>query len=73
MYMVMKMKNTTRPDMAEGCNEKMDLEFAMWILRDGRTKRTRERYKNIQEKYGAKTVVIKNQKELDTFIAKSLD
>ena len=51
----------------------MDLEFAMWILRDGRTKRTRERYKNIQEKYGAKTVVIKNQKELDNFIAKSLD
>jgi len=25
-------KNTTRPDMAAGCNEKFDAEFARWIL-----------------------------------------
>ena len=66
-------KNTTRPDMAEGCNEKLDLEFVMWILRDGRTKDARERYKNVCKKYAKKTVVIKNQRELDAWIAKSLD
>ena len=29
----------TRPDMTEGCYEKMDFEFAKWVLIDGRKKR----------------------------------
>ena len=29
----------TRPDMTEGCYEKMDVEFAKWVLIDGRKKR----------------------------------
>ena len=33
-------KNTTRPDMAEGCKEKFDLEFIKWILWDRRRKRS---------------------------------
>lgn len=61
-------KNTTRPDMAEGCNEKFDLEFIKWILRDGRTKRAKNRYKDLISKYADKTVVIKNQKQLNKYI-----
>ena len=61
-------KNETRPDMAEGCKEKFDLEFAKWILWDGRTKRARERYRGIISKYKKKAIVIKNQKELDRYI-----
>ena len=61
-------KNKTRPDMAEGCNEKFDFEFAKWILWDGRTKRTRDRYRAIISKYPDKAIVIKNQKELDRYI-----
>lgn len=60
-------KNTTRPDMAQGCNEKLDFEFIKWILWDGRKKSARERYKKVISQYGNKTVVIKNQKQLDRY------
>ena len=66
-------KNETRPDMAEGCKEKFDLEFAKWILWDGRTKRERERYKDLISKYGKKAVIIKNQKQLDAYIRRLND
>jgi adenylate kinase family enzyme len=63
-----KYKNTTRPDMADGCNEKLDSEFVKWILWKGRTKRAKERYKGVISKYGKKVVVIQTQKELDKYI-----
>ena len=63
-----KYKNTTRPDMAEGCNEKFDFEFIKWILWEGRSKRAKARYKKVIADYGNKTVVIKNQKELDRYL-----
>ena len=58
-------RNQTRPDMGEGCNEKLDWEFVWWVLRDGRTKSARERYQELIERYPDKVVVIRNQKELD--------
>ena len=60
-------KNTTRPDMAQGCNEKLDFEFIKWILWDGRKKSAKERYQKVISEYGNKTVVIKNQKQLDQY------
>ena len=54
--------------MAEGCKEKFDLEFAKWILWDGRTKRAKERYKGLISKYKNKAIIIKNQKQLDAYI-----
>ena len=63
-----KYKNTTRPDMAEGCNEKFDSVFIKWILWDERSKHEKERYKGLISKYGDKAVVIKNQKQLDIYI-----
>ena len=65
-------KNTTRADMAEGCNEKLDWAFIQWILRDGRTKATRNRYQGVINRYPEKTIVVKNQRQLDR-IQKSLD
>lgn len=67
-----KYKGKTRPDMAEGCGEKMDRAFAWWILHDGRNKAARERYKRVQTQYAGKVVVLKNQKQLDAFTAKYL-
>lgn len=61
----LKYRNQTRPDMGEGCTEKLDLEFVWWVLRDGRKKKARERYKKIQRDYGEKVVVLRNQRELD--------
>lgn len=63
-----KYKHTTRPDMADGCNEKLDWEFVKWVLRDGRTKESRLRYKNVRARYPRKTVVIKNQRQLDAVL-----
>ena len=62
-----KYKNTTRPDMAEGCNEKFDFDFIKWILWKGRSKKATKRYKAAISEYLEKTVVIKNQKQLDLY------
>lgn len=59
--------NRVRPDMAEGCAEKMDAEFAWWILYQGRTKKRREKYALVVKHYREKTKVIWNQRELDAF------
>ncbi len=64
----LKYKNQTRPDMADGCNEKFDLEFAKWILYKGRTKKKRQRYKDVILKYREKTVIIRNQRQLNRYI-----
>ena len=61
----LKYKNSTRPDMAEGCNEKLDPEFIKWILRDGRKEESRQRYQGVLARYPEKTILIKNQRQLD--------
>ena len=55
----------TRPDMAEGCKEKLDPEFITWVLWKGRTKHHRQRYQSIKARYPEKTIVVKNQRQLD--------
>lgn len=62
-----KNKGRTRDSVAEGCPEKFDWEFARWILWDGRKQKARDRYDGIRRTYGEKTVVLKNQRELDAF------
>ena len=61
-------RGRSRPDMAEGCDEKLDGEFIRWILWEGRTRERREHFHQIQRRYGQKTVMLKNQKELDQFM-----
>lgn len=61
-------KGKSRPDMAEGCNEKYDLEFVKWILWKGRSKTVRERYREIQKRYSDKVVVIRNQRQLNDYL-----
>ena len=56
--------------MGQGCNEKLDLAFIMWVLWKGRTKETRERYQRIAKQYKDKVVVLKNQRELDRWSTK---
>ena len=65
----LKYRNQTRPDMGEGCNEKLDWEFVRWVLYDGRKKQTKERYRRIIEQYKEKTVVLKSQRQLDEWSA----
>lgn len=60
-------KGKTRPDMGEGCNEKFDLEFMKWILWKGRRKKSKDLFRGVRERYGDKTVIIRNQRELDRY------
>ncbi|MDB8794576.1 DNA topology modulation protein [Romboutsia sp. 1001216sp1] len=63
-------KNTTREDMAKGCIEKIDLEFIWWILYEGRTKKIRNHYKQIEKNFKNKIVVLKKAKEVNLFLQK---
>ena len=58
-------KEGSRPDMADGCKEKLDWEFVKWVLWKGRTKESRQRYDGICARYPEKTIVVKNQRQLD--------
>jgi adenylate kinase family enzyme len=62
-----KYANSSRPDMADGCNEKFDFAFMKWILWEGRSKQANQRYRWILSQYGEKAIVIKNQRQLDQF------
>jgi len=66
-------KNTSRPDMAQGCSEKLDWEFITWVLWKGRKKETRDRFACVQQQYGAKVTVLKNQRQLDAYMARLPD
>lgn len=63
-----KFINKTRPDMGKGCNEKLDGEFIWWVLYKGRKKGAKERYNNVLSQYAEKTIVIRNQKQLDAWM-----
>ena len=60
-----KFKDQTRPDMGEGCKEKLDREFVKWVLWKGRSKEARARYESVCARYPEKTFVIKNQRQLN--------
>lgn len=61
-------KNTSRESMENGCAEKMDLAFIWWILYKGRTPEKKRYYDTILNKYHVKSIVLKNQRELDNFM-----
>ena len=63
----MTYRGKTREDMGEGCPEKLDFDFAMWVLFKGRTRQVKERYKQMIKKYDDKVVILKNQSQIDSF------
>lgn len=63
-------RNTVRPDMAPGCKEKLDWEFVRWILWEGRSKSARHRYDKLTADYSGKTIIIHNQRELNSLYQK---
>lgn len=61
-------RGRSRESMAEGCPEKFDREFMMWILRDGRKPAAGARYAKVCADYSDKVTVIRSQRELDRFL-----
>ena len=60
-------RGRTRPDMAEGCAEKLDAGFVRWILWDGRTRAHRARLARLAQTCPGKVTVLKNQRALTRF------
>lgn len=57
----------SRESMAEGCDEKIDLEFIWWVLHAGRSRSHREALRAIRDRWPDRTVIIRNQRQLDAF------
>lgn len=62
-------KGAVRESMAEGCPEKLDRAFVWWVLYAGRTRKRKAAFKALLYPYRNKLTVIKNQRQLDAFIA----
>lgn len=60
-----KFKGTSRPDIGQDCNEKLDWEFVKWVLRDGRKRSAYELFDELCKKYPQKTIMVKNQRQLN--------
>lgn len=58
---------SSRPDMAKGCPEKLDFEFIWRVVYGGRKKELRDRYKKVIDLYSHKTIHLNTQKQIDAF------
>ena len=62
---------TVRPDMAEGCPERFDLDFIKWIWNFNK-KHRENNYRLLNEAEGKETIVLKNRRAVKKFL-KQLD
>ena len=62
-------RGRTRESMADGCMEKLDLEFVLWILRDGRTAARRAAFRDLPRSYPGKVAVCKNDRDVARFLS----
>ena len=63
LYRNWKYKGKSRESIAEGCDEKMDLEFLWWILYTGRSGRHRRRNLELLERYPGTVIELHNHRE----------
>lgn len=65
-------KKVQRDSITEGCPERLNLDYLEWAIFKGRAWRARANYSRVVNRHPEKIIEIRNQKELDAFIA-SLD
>lgn len=58
-------RGKTRPDMAPGCDEKVDREFLLWVLRDGRAPEKLAEFEAVKQQYPHKFHHYKSPKQLE--------
>ena len=58
---------TVRPDMGEGCPERIDWEFLKWVWSYNKNKRDRN-YRLLNETTHAQAIVLKNRRQLKGFL-----
>ena len=59
---------TVRPDMGEGCPERIDFDFLKWVWNYNRDKRERN-YRLLNEATHAETIVLKNRRAVRKFLS----
>ena len=59
---------TVRPDMGEGCPERIDFEFLKWVWNYNKNKRERN-YRLLNEAEHAETIVLKNRRAVKMFLS----
>ena len=62
-------RGKTRESAADGCIERMNREFAWWILHKGRTRASVRSYRAVVQNYPQKTAVIRNDHALEQYLA----
>ena len=62
-----KFKHSSRPDMAEGCKERLNFSFLMWVIFLGRTKKRRRHMEEVV-KNAKSSLVFKNRKQLNKYL-----
>jgi len=60
-------RGKTRPDMAEGCPEKIDYQFIKWILWDF-PRRSRKKIVQCLAEFGGTKIILKNRSELERLL-----
>ena len=58
---------TVRPDMGEGCPERIDLDFLKWVWNFNKNKRE-SYYKMLNEVENVETIVLKNRRAVKLFL-----
>ena len=64
---VLSTYGTVRPDMAEGCPERFDLDFLRWVWNFNKNKRE-QYYRLLNEAEGVETIVLKNRRAVRKFL-----
>ncbi|KAB8286603.1 DNA topology modulation protein FlaR [Bifidobacterium avesanii] len=65
-------RGQSRPSMTAGCEERMNADFVWWILHRGCDAKHMLEYRTVTERYAGKTVVLRNQRQLDRFTASQI-
>lgn len=58
---------TVRPDMGEGCPERIDVDFLKWVWNFNKNKRQRY-YKLLSEVSHAQVIILKNRRQVKSFL-----
>ena len=60
-----RFRGKSRPDMGEGCTEKLDGEFARWVLWKGCSPEKDRRMRDIVRRYPEKSHLLTDQRQVD--------
>ena len=64
----LKYRNKNRDDAGDNCKDDFNFAFFWWIVFEGRTKKYRQRYQEIINKYQEKMIILKSPEAVEAYI-----